>query len=130
MNTIPLNAFGTLQGLLGETASGQAAQLSSFTATIDNPAAAYLVPASQTEVDIYPKQAALPNDGGTTVVTITLNGRSQNGTAVAPTQIEVALTNNPAPPQATQIVQTKGFTTAFTPSPAPPDPGVPTVTLI
>lgn len=130
MNTIPIGQFGTIAGLQGQTAGGQGAQLITETATIDNPAAAYLVPASPTEVDVYPKQAALPNDGGTTVVTITLNGRSQNGTPVTPLVVQVALTNNPAPPQATQIVETQGFQTHFTPATPPADPGTNTVTLI
>lgn len=130
MNTLPIGTFGTIAGLQGQTAGGQSAQLTSLTATIDNSAAAYLVPVSPTEVDIYPKQSALPNDGGTTVVTVTLNGRSQNGTPLPATAVQVALTNNPAPPQATQIVETLGFQNHFVPTPPPPDPGTATVTLI
>lgn len=130
MDTIPIGEFGTLQGLQGQTADGQSAQLSQLTATIDDPTKAYLVPVSPTEVDVYPKQSALPNDGGQTVVTVTLNGRSQNGTPITPTAIQVALTDNPAPPQATQIVETIGFTTHFVPNPVPPDPGTATVSLI
>ena len=124
MNTVPFGEYGDFTSI-----SGNGGALSSLTATIDKPEVAYLVAASATELWVVPIDSALPADGGTSVVNVTFNGKSQNGTVLPSLTVALGASDAPAPPQATSI-NSGNFATHFIPNPAPANPGTATVTLI
>jgi hypothetical protein len=87
-------------GLDSETPP-QSQPINGETAAIDNYAAAY-VALSGANVYCVARQNQLPQ-GGTLTVNVTLNAKSADGTALAPTVQPVTFTGPPAPPQASTI---------------------------